>query len=121
MNLLRKLFGGGTAASRPAIEEVDAATARQWHERGDCVLIDVREDREFRAEHIPGARPAPLSRLEQSLPPVSGKKVVFLCQSGMRTRMQAGRLASSCASGEAYTLRGGMTGWKASGFPVERG
>ena len=121
MSLFDKLFGVRSAADRPSIREVDAATARQWHQSGDCLLIDIREDREFRAERIPGAHLAPLSRLERSLPSLSsGTKTVFLCQSGGRTRMQAGRLAS-CASGEAYILRGGLKGWKASGFPVERG
>lgn len=121
MNLFCRLFGASNATDRPSLQEVDAATVREWHKRGECLLIDVREDREFRAERIPGACPAPLSRLEQSLPPsVPSKKAVFLCQSGGRTRMQAGHLAS-CGMGEAYVLRGGMMSWKANGFPVERG
>ncbi|HTO60022.1 MAG TPA: rhodanese-like domain-containing protein [Bradyrhizobium sp.] len=118
MHLFRNLFASG---ARPAIPEVDASTARQWQQDGNCVLIDVREDREYRGERIPGTHLAPLSRLERSLPSVaSGKKAVFLCQSGGRTRMQAGRLAS-CGLSEAYILRGGLMGWKASGFPTEQG
>ena len=121
MSLFGNLFGARRAGDRPSIQEIDARTARQWHQSGECVLIDIREDREFRVERIPGAQLAPLSRLERSLPPLfSGTKAVFLCQSGGRTRMQAGRLAS-CGFGEAYILRGGLVNWKASGFPVERG
>ncbi len=121
MGLFEKLFGGASTGDRPHLQEVDAATVRGWQQRGDCLLIDVREDREFHAERIPGARLAPLSRLERSLPALpAGKKAVFLCRSGGRTRMQAGRLAA-CALGEAYVLRGGLMSWKASGFPTERG
>ncbi len=121
MSLFGKLFGAGSAANQPSIPEIDAATVRQWQQSGDCQLIDIREDREFRTERIPGARLAPLSRLEQSLPPLPpGTKAVFLCQSGGRTRMQARRLAS-CAQGEAFILRGGLMSWKANGLPVERG
>jgi rhodanese-related sulfurtransferase len=121
MSLFGKLFGDRSGAKRASIEEIDAATAREWQQSGTCLLIDVREDREFRAERIPDAHLAPLSRLESSLPPLAaGRKAVFLCQSGGRTRMHAGRLAS-CGIGNAYILRGGMMGWKASGFPVERG
>lgn len=109
------------AAARPSIAEVDAATVREWQQRGACLLIDIREDREFHIERIPGAHLAPLSRLEQSLPsPSPGLRAVFLCQSGGRTRMQSGRLAG-CGLRDAYILKGGMMSWKASGFPVERG
>lgn len=118
MGLFDRLFGGG-AGNR--LEEVDAATVRRWQQQGDCLLIDIREDREFRAERIPGAQVAPLSRLERSVPAVpAGKKAVFLCQSGGRTRMQGGRLAA-CGLAEAYVLKGGLMGWKAGGFPTERG
>ncbi len=121
MGLFGNLFGARSAADRPSIQQVDAATVHRWHQSGTCVLIDIREDREFQVEHIPGAHLAPLSRFEQSLPSVSpGTKVVFLCQSGGRTRMQAGRLAS-CRLGDCHILKGGMMSWKAGGFPVERG
>lgn len=121
MNLFHSLLGFGGAGKRPSLREVDAATVRQWQQSGDCLLIDIREDGEYRAEHIPGSHLAPLSRLERSLPTVPpSARAVFLCQSGGRTRMQARRLAS-CAAGEAYVLRGGLMGWKAGGFPVARG
>jgi len=121
MGLFEKLFGIGGAGGQPRLQEVDAGTVRQWYESGDCLLIDVREEGEFRAERIRGAHLAPLSRLEGSLPSVPpGKKAVFLCQSGGRTRMQARRLAS-CELSDAYVLKGGLMGWKASGFPTERG
>ncbi len=121
MSLFSNLFGARSAANQSSVREVDAATVRQWHQSGDCQLIDIREEREFRSERIPGARLAPLSRLEQSLPPLPpGTKAVFLCQSGGRTRMQARRLAS-CGPSEAYVLKGGLMSWKASGFPLERG
>jgi rhodanese-related sulfurtransferase len=121
MGFFHKLFGAGDAGDGRRLQEVDAATARQWHRSGDCLLIDVREDREFRAERIPGAHLAPLSRLERSLPLLPpGKKAIFLCQSGGRTRMQAGRLAA-CGLSEAYVLKGGLMSWKANGFPTEGG
>lgn len=121
MKSLRSLFASHGNAGGPPLREVDAATVGAWHGEGGCLLIDVREDAEYRAERIAGACLAPLSRLEQALPAVpAGKKAVFLCRSGARTRAQAGRLAR-CGLGEAYILAGGIAGWKAAGFPVERG
>ena len=120
MNFLRKLFGLPNAPEKPSLQEIDAETVRAWQKNGDCLLIDVREDREYKVERIKGARLAPLSRLEQAVPPSSdGLKAVFLCQSGMRTRTHAGRL-QRCGFSEAYILRGGMSAWKAAGLPVER-
>ena len=121
MKFLSGLFARANAAGAAAPREIDAATAREWHQRGECLLIDVREDAEHRAMRIPGARLAPLSRLEQAVPPLpEGKKVVFLCQSGARTRMHARRLAK-CAGVEAHVMSGGIGAWRASGFPIERG
>lgn len=120
MRILGGLFAS-SSAGEPALREIDAATARDWHMREACVLIDVREDAEHRAMRIPGARLAPLSRLEQALPPLpEGKKAVFLCQSGARTRMHAARLAKSTAA-DAYVLAGGIGAWRSSGYPLERG
>ena len=59
MSLFGNLFGTRRAGDRPSIQEIDAITARQWHQSGECVLIDIREDREFRVERIPGAQLGP--------------------------------------------------------------
>lgn len=121
MKSLRNFFASVGQSSESPLGEIDPTTVRGWYEQGGCLLIDVREDAEYRAERIPGACLAPLSRLEQALPsPAAGTKAVFLCRSGARTRAQAGRLAR-CGLGEAYILAGGIAAWKACGFPVERG
>ncbi len=121
MGLLSRFFGSQNAAEASPVREIDATTVREWQQQGACVLIDIREDSEHRRERIAGARLAPLSRLQQALPTLpAGTKAVFLCQSGMRTRAQAVRLAG-CGFAEAYNLAGGMMAWKARGFPVERG
>lgn len=121
MKFLSRFFGSPSGPSEPSVPEIDAVTARAWHENGDCVLVDIRENSEFLAEHISGSHLAPLSRFEQSLPRqgVAGK-AVFLCRSGARTRSNAARLAR-CGFREAYILRGGIRAWSAAGFPTEAG
>jgi rhodanese-related sulfurtransferase len=121
MKVLRHFFASQARTDAPSLREIDPETVRGWQKQGGCLLIDVREDAEYRAERIPGTCLAPLSRLEQALPSLpTGAKAVFLCRSGARTRAQAGRLAR-CSPGEAYILAGGLAAWKACGFPVERG
>ncbi|MGO9005625.1 MAG: rhodanese-like domain-containing protein [Beijerinckiaceae bacterium] len=119
--MLQGFFASLSTADGSPLREIDAATAREWKNNGDCLLIDVREDREYRAERISGSHLAPLSRLERELASVrTAARAVFFCQNGIRTRIQAGRLAR-CGFGEAYNLKGGISAWKAHGFPVERG
>ncbi|HEY6927242.1 MAG TPA: hypothetical protein VI653_27445, partial [Steroidobacteraceae bacterium] len=53
MNTLGKLLTSLGVSGRPALREIDAPTAREWLNRGNCQLIDVREELEYRAERIP--------------------------------------------------------------------
>jgi rhodanese-related sulfurtransferase len=96
---------------------VDPATVQDWLERGQALLIDVREPDEHAREHIAGARLVPLSRLETgSLIAEPGKTLVFHCNSGNRTAQAAALLGR--AGGGVYQLDGGLQAWKRAGLPV---
>jgi rhodanese-related sulfurtransferase len=101
------------------IRRIDPLAARHLLEAGEAVLIDVREPDEHARERIPGARPLPLSRLDQ-VPPVrtEGRLAILHCRSGSRTAANATRLAGAVA-GECAILEGGLAAWKAAGLPVE--
>lgn len=95
---------------------VTPAEATTLLERG-AILLDVREDHEWRAGHAPKARHIPLGRLatgQRELP--AGRPIVTVCRSGGRSARAAGLLASS--GREVANLRGGMSAWAASGLPV---
>lgn len=117
------LFGflspsGGKGATR--LPSVDATTARKWHASESCMFIDIREDAEYRVEHIPGAQLVPLSRLESAMPARRDNvKAVFYCLGGTRTSGCAARLAAA-GFAEAYILDGGIRAWKGVGAPTER-
>ena len=49
------------SAHERRIQEIDAATLKGWLERGEALLVDVREPSEHASERIPGARLVPLS------------------------------------------------------------
>ena len=102
------------------LRQIKAAAVRTLLDRGDAVLIDVREPDEHARERIEGARLAPLSRFD----PVSlvgegeqGKIAVFHCNSGNRTAQAAARLLGA-GFADAYQLEGGIQGWKRAGLPV---
>jgi len=94
-------------------------TPTEAHKRltqGSAVLVDIREPAEHARESIPGARLAPLSKMENGLPAMPGAKaVIFHCQGGRRTAENAAKLAQ-CDAPEIYLLEGGLSGWKSAGL-----
>jgi rhodanese-related sulfurtransferase len=103
---------------KPRIEMVDPQTARRWMERGEALLIDVREPHEFAMERIQGATLVPLSSFDPSnVPNADGKRLLLMCASGIRCGM-ASEILARAGHGELYRLAGGLMGWKAAGGPV---
>jgi len=100
------------------LRAVDAPTLKQKLDRGEAVLIDIRETDEHAREHILGARLAPLSAIDaHDFDRDHSKAAVFHCKSGMRTQANAAKLLSK-GFAEAYYLQGGIEAWKAAGLPV---
>lgn len=107
-------FGGTIVNLEPA--DVKAGMAN-----GTIVLVDVREPNEVAAERIPGAYNVPLSRFDiAALPDAAGKRLVFSCRSGQRS-MQAAAAAQRAGLAYEEHMKGGIMGWRAAGFDVERG
>jgi rhodanese-related sulfurtransferase len=109
LDTLRGMFTRPYGTVRPA----DVAEVLK---RGG-VLLDVREPAEWRAGHAPKARHIPLGQLAAragELP--SGRPVVTVCRSGMRSARAAGLLAAD--GREVLNLGGGMRAWAAAGLPV---
>ncbi|MDY0207645.1 MAG: rhodanese family protein [Pseudomonas sp.] len=83
-----------------------------------AVLVDIRGADEYAREHIAVAKHMPMEQLNsQGMPNNEANAVIFHCNSGNRTIMNAGAL-DNCATCEVYILEGGLDGWKKAGFPV---
>jgi rhodanese-related sulfurtransferase len=101
---------------------IDATTVKSWLDRGEAVLVDVREPAEFAAEHIAGAHSVPLSRLSwEALPEHAGKKLVMQCLRGARGGNACASLLKHQGDAEMYNLDGGLDAWKAVGLPTVKG
>jgi rhodanese-related sulfurtransferase len=100
------------------IPEIDQNTFGARLAEDDVLVIDVRESREFRPGHVPGATNLPLSVLPTRLPEVPrGRPVYVICQSGARSA-QATALMRSVGI-DATNVAGGTGEWIAAGRPVE--
>ncbi|MDK1476406.1 rhodanese-like domain-containing protein [Streptomyces sp. 549] len=98
---------------------VEEARRRTGGGQADAVLLDVRENSEWRAGHAPGAVHAPLTGLAAgaSLPrQAQGRPLVVVCRSGHRSQRAAQLLVERGA--DAVDVEGGMRAWIAAGHPV---
>jgi rhodanese-related sulfurtransferase len=95
-----------------------AADARATAERGDAVLLDVREPHEWKAGHAPQAKNIPLSQLHARASELTpDRRYVAVCRSGSRSRHATARLRA--AGLDVVNLKGGMSGWARAGLPLE--
>ena len=97
--------------------EISPSEAAERLASGELELIDVREQYEWDAGHVEGARHVPLERLAEVAPQLDrDRPVAFVCRVGGRSYMatQAFRQAGF----DAYNVSGGMLAWERSGLPI---
>jgi len=81
-------------------------------------LVDVREQYEWDAGRIPGARHVELERLAGRSGQIDRERpVVFQCRLGMRSAMAT--TAFRASGWEAYNLAGGILAWVEAGLPLD--
>ncbi|NOZ31987.1 MAG: hypothetical protein GXP01_02695 [Alphaproteobacteria bacterium] len=123
---MNAFFGAFTKARLQTIAAMDAM---RFHADPNTVFVDVRNHNEISATGtILGAIRAPLPEFAShahpggggSLPSAqSGKRIVLICASGMRSQT-AGRQLVGLGYTEVINISGGFGQWAAAGGPVER-
>jgi molybdopterin/thiamine biosynthesis adenylyltransferase/rhodanese-related sulfurtransferase len=103
------------------VEEVDPAEVSE-HLGNGVTLVDVREQAEWDAGHIPGARHVPRGYLESRIEgaaPDKDQRVVLYCASGQRSALAAHTLRELLGYTNVASMTGGITLWKDRGYGVE--
>ncbi|MEZ5649711.1 MAG: rhodanese-like domain-containing protein [Burkholderiaceae bacterium] len=99
-----------------SLDVYTAAEVKQMLDANEIVLIDVRTPAEFMFEHVPGALLYPMSGFDAAkLPTQEGKRIVFHCGSGLRSRRIAERCHAAGVAPLAH-MEGGFAAWKQAGF-----
>jgi rhodanese-related sulfurtransferase len=84
----------------------------------DAQLIDVREDYEHDAGHIPGSQRIEVEDLKDAAASLDqSRPVIFYCRSGDRSSMPAQAFRAS--GWDAYAIEGGLAAWVEAGQPLE--
>jgi rhodanese-related sulfurtransferase len=98
--------------------ELQPEQVKEKLDRGEIELIDVREQHEWDAGRIAGARHIELERLAGRAEEIPrDRPVVFQCRLGARSAMATQAFRS--AGWDAYNMDGGIRLWVDRGLPIE--
>ena len=99
-----------TADGTVRVMDVEPERVAELQRQGPIQLIDVREDYEWDAGRIPGARHLALGEVAAQAETIHRETpVVFYCRVGGRSAMAAS--AFQRAGYEAYNMTGGLLAW----------
>lgn len=98
-------------ANEVSIDELESAIAQ------GAYVVDVREDHEFEAGHVPGAKHIPLSTVPDCLSELpQGKQIWLICQGGVRSMKAADFLLEQ--GFDVVSVAGGTGAWITAGKEV---
>ena len=110
-----------SAGSAPPVENLTVEDIKTGLASGSILLVDVREDHEFEAGHIPGSVLVPLSVFSvDAIPDANGRRIVLSCRSGRRSLTAADMAFAQGLPIDAH-YAGGFLDWVAQGQEVETG
>ena len=90
--------------------------------RENAVIVDVREQTEFAAGHLPAARNIPLKEIETrsgELKKFMKRPLIVVCQTGNRSRNALAALRKAGFE-RVVNLDGGFAAWSQAGQPISR-
>jgi rhodanese-related sulfurtransferase len=110
--------------ARSRIRETTADEVKARLDRKEnFVLVDVREDREFDADHIPGSVHLGKGIIERDIEakyPALDTPLVLYCGGGFRSAMAADNLQKMGYT-NVISMDGGIREWREKSYPLEKG
>ncbi len=101
------------------VEQADTLKATRLY-NDDALVLDVREDKEYAAGHIPKAKHIPLGQLTgrlKELEKFKTKPILVTCRSGQRSARACGILKKAGFE-TVYNQAGGIIAWERANLPV---
>ena len=109
--------------ARRVIRECSVHDVKQRLDRGESfVLIDVREESEFAADHLPTATHLGRGILERDIEarvPDPSTELTLYCGGGFRSALAAESLKRMGYT-NVVSMNGGIRDWRAAGYPVTK-
>lgn len=101
---------------------VGPAEAIQLINHEDAIVVDIREDAEFKGGYILNSVHVPLTQLRanvQRLEKYRDRPVVVSCRTGSRSAAACATLSKQ-GFGSVYNLRGGIVAWQNANLPLSK-
>jgi len=109
------------ADAKQRITEISAEEAHEQVKRGAAVLLDVREEAEFRQGHAKGAKHLSKGVIEVEIEDQvtdPNQVIIAYCGGGSRSALVADNLQKMGYS-NVRSMAGGMRAWNEAGLPTE--
>jgi rhodanese-related sulfurtransferase len=107
--------------AKSRVKETSVDEIKQRLDRGDSfMLVDVREDREFVKDHLPGAVHLGKGIIERDIEsrvPDPGTKLVLYCGGGFRSALAADNLQKMGYT-NVISMDGGIREWRDKNYPL---
>lgn len=108
--------------AKTRVRETDVhETNKRQNEGQSFYLIDVREDNEWNAGHLPGAIHLGRGIIERDIEktiPDHNAEIVLYCGGGFRSALAADNLQKMGYT-NVISMDGGFSGWKEAGYSLE--
>lgn len=109
--------------AKTRIEEVGPHEVKEkLEEEEDFVLLDVREQDEWKKSHISGAQYLGKGVLERDIEteyPDTDQELILYCGGGFRSALAADNLQKMGYS-NVKSMEGGFRSWTEAGYPIEK-
>ena len=109
--------------AKSRIRETNVTEVKKRLDAGEKLLIvDVREDNEWTAGHIPGAIHLGKGVIERDIEaavPDPSKEIILYCGGGFRSAIAADNL-KKMGYANPVSMDGGWRGWTGAGLPVAK-
>lgn len=105
------------------INEVSTQQLTLLVNREDGVIVDIRNDAEFKKGHIIGSKQLSMEKINnnelQSLEKHKGKPIIVVCAAGMTASKAASNL-NAAGFENVSILKGGFSAWQNANLPVAK-
>jgi len=109
--------------AKKRVRECTVEDVKKRLDRGEkFVLVDVREDSEWAADHLPGAIHLGKGVIERDIEktvPDTNTEVVLYCGGGFRSALAADNL-QKMGYKNVISMDGGVRGWREKGYPMQK-
>ncbi len=106
--------------SQRGIKEIDTRIAIQLINHQDALVLDVRDDSEFAAGHLPNSKHIPSEKMEErwtEIQKFKDKPIVVIYRGGIRSN-QASLILKKNGFTQVVNLMGGIDSWKRANLPL---